>query len=147
MIEHLPRLRVGMVIASVLVGASVFGAPANATQPECQVVNMPPKKALYNSNEYANPLGSAIAEATAGDTLQVIGTCYGNFVVTKDLTITGRKSDQHADTIDGDVSGGAVLSVPYGARQAQRRRADSNRCTRLCRPLPNHSATAPRGSS
>src|SRR5205823_3178338 len=24
-----------------------------------------------------------------------------------------------------------------------RRRADSNRCTRLCRPLPNHSATAP----
>ena len=25
-----------------------------------------------------------------------------------------------------------------------RRRADSNRCTRLCRPLPNHSATSPR---
>ena len=25
----------------------------------------------------------------------------------------------------------------------ERRRADSNRCTRLCRPLPNHSATAP----
>ena len=24
-----------------------------------------------------------------------------------------------------------------------RRRADSNRCTRLCRPLPNHSATSP----
>jgi hypothetical protein len=25
----------------------------------------------------------------------------------------------------------------------ERRRAESNRCTRLCRPLPNHSATAP----
>jgi hypothetical protein len=30
-------------------------------------------------------------------------------------------------------------------RPAVRRRADSNRCTRLCRPLPNLSATAPRG--
>src|SRR6266508_845816 len=28
---------------------------------------------------------------------------------------------------------------------SKRRRADSNRCTRLCRPLPNHSATAPYG--
>ena len=28
----------------------------------------------------------------------------------------------------------------------KRRRADSNRCTRLCRPLPNHSATSPGGS-
>ena len=28
-----------------------------------------------------------------------------------------------------------------------RRRADSNRCTRLCRPLPNHSATSPGGAS
>src|SRR3954447_15281807 len=27
----------------------------------------------------------------------------------------------------------------------KRRRPDSNWCTRLCRPLPNHSATAPRG--
>ena len=31
---------------------------------------------------------------------------------------------------------------PY-KREVSRRRADSNRCTRLCRPLPNHSATAP----
>ena len=27
----------------------------------------------------------------------------------------------------------------------KRRRPDSNRCTRLCRPLPNHSATSPDG--
>src|SRR4026207_278238 len=34
---------------------------------------------------------------------------------------------------------------PYfaGSGEEPRRRADSNRCTRLCRPLPNHSATAP----
>ena len=38
-------------------------------------------------------------------------------------------------------------NVPSGETVAlcgeKRRRADSNRCTRLCRPLPNHSATAP----
>ncbi len=28
-----------------------------------------------------------------------------------------------------------------------RRRAESNRCTRFCRPLPSHSATSPSGSS
>ena len=36
--------------------------------------------------------------------------------------------------------------VPSGGTACsshRRRRADSNRCTRLCRPLPNHSATAP----
>ena len=34
---------------------------------------------------------------------------------------------------------------PWGIRlnDRGRRRADSNRCARLCRPLPNHSATAP----
>ena len=31
--------------------------------------------------------------------------------------------------------------------RATRRLADSNRCKRLCRPLPNHSAKAPRGAS
>jgi hypothetical protein len=44
------------------------------------------------------------------------------------------------------------VRAPRGSRPAggaklarkERRRPDSNWCTRLCRPLPNHSATAPR---
>ena len=42
---------------------------------------------------------------------------------------------------------GRVLSLDRGTAgfENKRRRADSNRCTRLCRPLPNHSATAPPG--
>ena len=89
----------------------VSGSPAGATQPECQVVNLPPKKVEYNSNTYVDPLGTAIAEAEAGDTLQVIGTCHGSHTITKDLTIVGRSSDQHNDTIVGDASG-SVLFVP-----------------------------------
>ena len=41
-----------------------------------------------------------------------------------------------------EPSRGRVSSFPY---RSKRRRADSNRCTRLCRPLPNHSATSPAG--
>ena len=41
-----------------------------------------------------------------------------------------------------EPSRGRVSSFPY---RSKRRRADSNRCTRLCRPLPNHSATSPGG--
>jgi hypothetical protein len=37
-----------------------------------------------------------------------------------------------------------VDGVGYGSHvSGKRRRPESNRCTRLCRPLPNHSATAP----
>ena len=31
----------------------------------------------------------------------------------------------------------------HGLRESERRRPESNWCARLCRPLPNHSATAP----
>ena len=44
---------------------------------------------------------------------------------------------------------GCPASAPVAGHPAarcpeKRRLADSNRCTRLCRPLPNHSAKAPR---
>ena len=47
--------------------------------------------------------------------------------------------DQVFDFVRVDVD-------PFGkpaSTSGQRRRADSNRCTGLCRPLPNLSATAP----
>jgi hypothetical protein len=112
-IRRLLRLKTALVIALALLGASVLGAPASATQPECQVANQPPNKKSYNSNTDADPLGAAIAEAAPGDTLQVIGTCHGNFVIAKDLILQGRSSAQHTDTLDGDASG-PVLTVPLG---------------------------------
>lgn len=40
------------------------------------------------------------------------------------------------------------LSAESRLRRLTRRRlADSNRCTRLCRPLPSHSAKSPEGRS
>src|SRR5439155_17607031 len=35
--------------------------------------------------------------------------------------------------------------APPGWQASERRRPESNRCTRLCRPLRSHSATAPGG--
>ena len=49
-------------------------------------MNLPPKHHEYNSNSYTDPLGTAIAEAAPGDTLQVIGTCHGSHTITNDLT-------------------------------------------------------------
>ena len=63
------------------------------------------------------------------------------------------------DRDDADGTGGRWSTAAQGAGSrdvtwdssagptAKRRRADSNRCTRLCRPLPNHSATSPGGAS
>ena len=106
------RLQAGVGV--VLFALVLVVSTANAAQPECRVENLPPKKASYDSNDYADPLGTAIALAAPGDTLQVVGTCRGNYVITKDLTITGRSSDQHADTIDGGLNG-MVLNLPFTA--------------------------------
>jgi len=103
-------LRLGVAATSVLAALLVFGPVANATQPECRVENVS-RQLAYNSNTSGNPLGTAIERARAGDTLQVIGTCHGNYVIEKNLTIQGRASAQHADTIDGDDAG-IVLTIP-----------------------------------
>jgi predicted outer membrane repeat protein len=104
------RLAVVGVLATAIVALTV--SPAGATQPECKAINQA-KDIAYSENAVPNPLGTAIAEADPGNTLKVIGTCHGNFVINKDLTLEGRPSAEHADTLDGDLSG-AVLSVPFG---------------------------------
>jgi hypothetical protein len=109
MIKRIPRLRIGVVIASVLVGAFVFSASANATQPECKAINQT-KNLSYKSRAYADPLGTAIAQAEAGDTIKVIGTCHGNFAIDKDLSLAGRASEKQAATLDGNQSG-SVLTI------------------------------------
>lgn len=105
---------VALAVGVVVVGLAIGGSTAGAAQPECQVVNLPPKKSLFTSNSYADPLGQAIEEAEPGDTLQVVGTCHGNYVITKDLTIQGRSSESHVDSIAGE-STGMVLLVPGNA--------------------------------
>ncbi len=55
-------------------------------------------------------LQAAIDAARPGTTLEVHGTCRGNFVITKDLRLTGRG---HRPTLDGGGSG-TVVTVPPG---------------------------------
>ena len=102
--------RLALAVFSVLAGLLVFGSAANATQPECKVINQT-QDVAYNSNASTDPLGSAISRARSGDTLKVIGTCYGNFVIDKDLTITGRPSSEHRDVIDGNGSGFVLMTT------------------------------------
>jgi nitrous oxidase accessory protein NosD len=113
-VEQLTQARTRWAAAGVLAAAvvAVAVAPAGATQPDCKAINQS-KDIGYNANEVADPLGTAIAEADPGDAVKVIGTCHGNFVISKDLTLQGRPSAEHADTLDGDLSG-IVLSVPFG---------------------------------
>ena len=100
-----------------LCGAAFLVSPAEAAKPACSVENLPPAKRSYNSNTHANPLGTAIDEAKAGDTLQVVGTCRGNFVIDKSLKLRGRAADTQLDTLDGNGSG-TVLSVRGGPTSA-----------------------------
>ena len=50
------------------------------------------------------------------------------------------------DDVDRLSAIGSPCWSPRRRLEGRRRRADSNRCPGLCRPLPNLSATAPRGS-
>src|SRR5262245_51708981 len=102
------------VLGLGLCGAALMVSPAVAAKPACSVENLPPQKRLYNSNTHANPLATAIAEAKAGDTLQVSGTCRGNFVIGKSLTLRGRAAGTQVDTLDGNGSG-AVLTINGGS--------------------------------
>jgi Right handed beta helix region len=113
-LERLTQARTRLAVAGVLAATTVALAvsPASATQPECVAVNES-KDVGYNGNTVANPLGAAIAEADAGNTLKVLGTCHGNFLITKDLALRGRPWGLHTDTIDGDLRG-AVLTIPSG---------------------------------
>jgi hypothetical protein len=95
---------VQVAIGIALIALAVTVSPAGAQQHDCRVKNLT-AHGQYTSNGNANPLAAAIDAAQAGDTLQVIGVCYGNFAITKDLTLTGRSSGQHEDVINGGGSG------------------------------------------
>ena len=104
-----------LAVAASIVGIVSLVPPATAGQPECRVELQSAKKRAYNSNTQADPLGAAIAEAAPGDTLQVIGACRGNFVVTKSLTLRGRPGK--SDALDGGGAG-TVLAIRGGTSSA-----------------------------
>src|SRR5437763_12452586 len=106
------KARFHVAVGVIVVALAVVVSPAYAAQPECKAINQSHDSA-YNSNQYVDPLGTAIAEAQPGDTVLVIGTCNGNFVIPKDLTLSGRPSDRQSDVINGGGSG-AVLAIAGG---------------------------------
>ncbi len=84
--------------ASVLLGT----APAGATAAPCSVTDQ------QSGNSYSD-LQTAINAASAGDTLQVTGTCVGNFTTAKDLTLLG----SGGATLDGNRAG-TTLTITAG---------------------------------
>ncbi len=81
-----------------------FGAIAGP--PPCQTKN------VRTGVEYkgAAPLSTAITAANAGDTINVWGTCVGNFAVAKNLTLKGQGKNA---TLDGNQAG-RVLTISSG---------------------------------
>jgi hypothetical protein len=53
----------------------------------------------------SSALQPAINSAASGDTLQITGTCYGNFTVSRNLTLIGKAA---APTLDGQNNGSVV---------------------------------------
>jgi hypothetical protein len=105
-------VQTALVFALVLVSAAVLGAPAVAARAECKAINQT-QDVAYSSKKDADPLGRAISEAAAGDTIKVMGTCSGNFVLDKELTLKGRPSPRQEDTLDGGGSGFVLRSVGF----------------------------------
>src|SRR6266540_3324810 len=103
------RVRPIAVIGALALAAGMVAilAPTAVGGPEpCQTKN------VRTGVEYkgATPVATAISEASAGDTINVWGTCVGNFQVGKSLTLKGQGKNA---TLDG---GGAatVLHITDG---------------------------------
>jgi hypothetical protein len=81
-----------------------FGAVAGP--PPCQTKN------VRTGFEYkgATPVATAITAATAGDTINIWGTCVGNFEVSKNLTLKGQGKNA---TLNGGGAG-TVLHITDG---------------------------------
>ena len=92
----------GLVAISVV----LIAPAAVAGPPPCQTKN------VRTGVEYkgASSLTTAIADAASGDTISIWGTCYGNFIVGKDLTLRGKGKNA---TLDGNKLG-RVLRINSG---------------------------------
>ncbi len=103
---RVPALTIGVVLA-LAAGMLVILAPtAVARSRPCQTEN------VRTGVEYggASALATAIIDAAAGDTINISGTCYGNFALSKDLTLQGQGNKA---TLDG-AGTGTVLHITNG---------------------------------
>ena len=96
---------------------------ASAGPPPCQTKN------VRTGIEYkgATPLSTAITAANAGDTINVWGTCVGNFAVGKTLTLKGQGKKA---TLDGNLQG-RVLRINAGTTTIQDLTITNGRTTSL----------------
>jgi hypothetical protein len=94
---------VAVVAACLAVGPSAHAGQAQPTR--CKVRNV-------DSRENSDSLATAIAAASSGDTLKVMGVCVGVFSLRKDLTLTSWNRAKPA-TLDGDGAG-TVVKVSQG---------------------------------
>ena len=102
-----PALGLAALIAGVAAASTVLvTSAAVAAPPPCQAKN------VGTGVEYkgASALANAIVAASAGDTISVWGTCYGNFRVNQDLTLRGQGKNT---TLDGNKQG-RVLRIGGG---------------------------------
>jgi hypothetical protein len=80
--------------------------PAAGASKSCSVTST-------GSGQSYGTLEEAVSAATAGDTLQVKGTCYGTTTIAKNLTIVGQNgSGSGQATLDGAKSGSVVTVEP-----------------------------------
>ena len=100
------RKSLGLVSTLLAIGAVVaaFCAPVALAGPRTCVAQN-----AGTTTEYAD-LAAAIAAASAGDTINVSGTCHGNFQIDRNLTLQGQGSNP---TLDGDYAF-RVLTITAG---------------------------------
>lgn len=96
----LPRSRrlralAGAVLLAVVATVPAVVPVAVGAEPPCTVTNL-------TRGGTAGTLAKAVKAATAGDRLQVKGTCYGSTTIGRDLTIVGRRTAATGTpTLDG----------------------------------------------
>lgn len=90
------------VVAGILAATGAAGTTSVAlAAPPCEASIM--RTGVAHTGTQA--LSHAIADALAGDTIAISGTCYGNVTITKDLTLQGQGN--HA-TLDGQRQGRVI---------------------------------------
>lgn len=99
----LPRGRRAPALTTAILLALVASLPGNvpvvAGGPTCRVTNL-------TRGGTAGTLAKAVKVASAGDRLQVQGTCFGSTTIGRDLTIIGRKTAATGTpTLDGNRTG------------------------------------------
>ena len=95
----------GLALVAIL--AAVLAPTAQAGARDCSAHNV----TAGTNYSGASALADAIAAASAGATIDVSGTCHGNFETTRDVTLQGQGQKP---TLDGDQAG-RVLTNTGGA--------------------------------